>query len=148
MFLFFRGVDPDLGRGEARGQVRQQLADRAARHGQHLCEPQSSIERVVVAVIAIGEEDVARELPAEWGVFALDLVPDQTVSRLPHDRNATVPRDVVEQPVRALYVAYDFFAGTRGENETAVQGDKLISVQHAAAVVDDADAVRVTVEAD
>src|SRR5512146_705417 len=94
-FPVVRAIHADLGRGDDRGQIGEQRAQRPVRTGQDLEEPGGCVDRVVVTKIPVREEDVAAHLPRYLGQLLLHLLLDERMPGLPHDRPAAVPGDVV-----------------------------------------------------
>ena len=85
----------------------QALAARADR----LDQPHRGVERVVEAVPAVLEEDVAAHLAGERRAGLLHLRLDQAVAGLPHQRLAAELGDAVEQRLARLDVGDDRRAG-------------------------------------
>ena len=122
----------------------QALAARAHR----LDQPDRRVERVVEAVPAVLEEDVAAHLAGERRAGLLHLRLDQGVAGLPHQRLAAELGDAVEQRLARLHVGDDRRAGQLLEHRLGEDHQHLVAPDHAALAVDRADAVAVAVEGD
>ena len=66
---------------------------------------------VVDAVVALGEEHVAAHLAAQQDAVLPHLALEMRVPRLPHDGDAAVRQDVLDQGLRALHVEDDLAPG-------------------------------------
>src|SRR5215471_8919725 len=67
---------------------------------------------------------------------------------LPHQRLAAVGADIVEKSLRTLYFGDETGAGMSGENRARKNDHQLIAPDEPSGLVDDADAVAISVEGD
>src|SRR5947208_2619206 len=100
-------VDANLRRAHELGHVGEQLVHGPAGIGDDLQQPRRAIECVVEAVVAVGEEHVARHLARERRLHLLHLLLDEGVARLPHDGNAARLANRVGERLAALHVEDD-----------------------------------------
>ena len=106
------------------------------------------VDRIVVAEVAVGEEDVPAHLAAEGGAGLPHLRLQQRVPRLPHDPAPAVLRDIVIQPLRTFHLGDDDRAGLPREDVACEHDEHLVAPIDPPAAVDEADAIGVTVERD
>ena len=66
-------------------------------------QPAGGVQRVVEAVVAVGEEHVAAHLAGQLGALLFHLGFDQRVPCLPHDPVAAAFADIVVQRLRAFH---------------------------------------------
>ena len=111
-------------------------------------QPRRAVQRVVVAVEALGEEHVPGHLAADRRVQLVHLVLHERVPGLPHHRHALRLHDLVGKRLRALHVEDDRLPWPRAlEHVARVEDEDVIAPDDVAVAVDDADAVRVAIEA-
>ena len=113
-----------------------------------LDQPDRRIERVVKAVPAMLEEDMAAHLAGERRAGLLHLRLDQAVAGLPHQRLAAELGDPVEQRLARLHVGDDGRARLLLEHRLGEDREQLVAPDHAALAVDRANPVAVAVERD
>ena len=137
----FGGVD-DFGKGFADG------GKFAVHAGDDAHEADGDVEGVVEAVPAVGVEDVAAHFPGEGGGDFGHLGLDEAVAGFEHHGDAAGAGDLVVEDLAGLDVGDDGGAGVGAQDVAGEDDHELVAEEHAAAVVDGADAVGVAVEAD
>ena len=113
-----------------------------------LDQPDGGIKRVVEAVPAVLEEDVAAHLAGERRAGFLHLGLDQAVPGLPHQGRAAHRGDAVEQDLARLDVGDDGRARLLLQHRPGEDHQQLVAPDHPALAVDRADPVAVAVEGD
>ena len=106
------------------------------------------VERVVVAVEAVGVEDVARHLARERRAHLGHLRLDQRMPGLPHDRLAAEARDLVVQRLARLDVGDDRRARDGAAAPRREDLQQLVAAHDPALAVDHADPIAIAVERD
>ena len=112
-------------------------------------QPRRAVQRIVVAVEPFGEEHVPRHLAADRRVQLVHLVLHQRVPGLPHHGHSLRLHDLIGQRLRALHVEDDRLPGPRAlQHITRVQNEHVIAPHNVAIAIDDANAIRIAIEAD
>src|SRR5437763_1943048 len=100
-------LEAQLGRGDGFGHRLHDLGQAPAAAADRLDQPHCGVKRVVEAVPAVLEEDVAAHLAGERSAGLLHLRLDQAVAGFPHQRLAAELGDAVEQSLARLHVRDD-----------------------------------------
>ena len=87
-----------------RGEIALRIIRRAP---QDTKEAHGGVDRVVEAVIAVGEEDMASHLAGERRTRGRHLFLDEGMPGAPHEGPSPEPRDLVEQHLARLDVGDD-----------------------------------------
>src|SRR6185369_17015113 len=111
-------------------------------------QPDRREERVVIAEIAIGKEDMAAHLAREFCPELTHLGLDQGMTGLPHQRLTAEPCHFIEQGLARLDISDDGGTGMRGEDITAEDRQQLIAPDDAAFGVYRADTIAIAIESD
>src|SRR6185503_20512687 len=142
-------IDANLRRRHEAGYVREKIAHRFAGRGDDVKQAGGSVQSVVEPVKPFREEHVARHLAADRRVRLVHLVFDQRMAGLPHHRNATRFRNGFRQRLRRLDIENDRLTLSSAlERITSVDDQQVVAPDNLAGAIDDADAIRVTVEGD
>ena len=111
-------------------------------------QPHRDIDRVVEAVPAVAEKDVAAHLAGERRVQLGELRLDRRMPGRQHDRLAAGAGDLGEQHIARLDVGEDRRAGVPLQHVARQHDHQLVAPQDAARGVDDADPVAIAVKGD
>src|SRR5688500_1312985 len=109
--------------------------------------PRGSVHRIVEAIPSLGEEHVPRHLTSDRRMRLVHLFLNERVPRLPHERLATGFLDLLGKRLRALHIEdYRLTFPCSREHVTSVDDEDVIAPDDLPFLVDDTDAVRITVE--
>ena len=143
-----RAVEADLRRVDQRRHAVAPLGERGVAAGQDAEQADRDVERVVVAVEAVGVEDVAGHLAGERRAALGHLGLDQRMPGLPHDRLPAEARDLVEQRLARLDVGDDRRARMARQHLGREDLHQLVAEHDPALAVDHADPIAIAVEGD
>ena len=141
-------VDADLGGDLGGRQAGRQRGHRLAGLDEELHHPARRVDRIVVPVVAVAEEEMAAHLPGQRRVEFLHARFDQGMAGLPHHRPPTEPSDFVVEHLRALRFRDHRRAGVRRQDGAGQERQQTVSPEDVAPLVDHPETIGVAVVGD
>ena len=113
---------------------------------QDLQQACGGVQGIVETVPAIREEDVAAHLARKGCAGLLELLLDEGVAGLPHQRDASPRRDQLAEPASALHVEHDLGSRLAREQVGGKEHELPVRPDDVARGIDDPETVAVSVE--
>lgn len=137
-----------LGGAKQAGQGIDMLREGAGIVGlrEHFEETRGGVEGIVVAEVAVGKKQVARDLGGEGSACLVELFAQFGVADAPHDDLATCPGQLVEDGAGAAHFTDKAGAGGGGQDVASKQNEQLVAPDDAALVIDDDKAIGVAIK--
>src|SRR5262249_54537547 len=141
-------IDANLRSVDRLWQIRQKRRQRRVGVAQNLEEPRACVDRIVIAEVAVREEEVSAHLACHRGARLFHLGLYQRVPGFPHYRIASVSADVIEERLRALHFGNERGSGCLFEDAAGKENHQLIAPDDIAPFVYHAYAIGVAVKRD
>src|SRR5438552_1636361 len=146
-FLGISALDPDRRRRDESRNVGQRLANGFAGVGDDVKQSRRSVKRIVESVESFGEEHVPRHFTADGRVSLVHLFFDQRMPGLPHHGNTAGFFHRLGKRLGSFYIEnYRLALAGALQHVARIDDKQVVAPDNLAAVIDDADTVRVTVK--